>query len=147
MTPIHHEGTLYGSSGQGSAEAELRAVDYTSGKVLWSEPGLSRATLLYADGHLVVFTERGRLLLVEATPDRYNLVADATPLLPKTASVELEEPSKSTGEARTEEAKGANARQLFRYPAWSPPVLSHGVLYLRGKGRLAAFELIPSIGR
>jgi outer membrane protein assembly factor BamB len=110
MTPIHHEGYLYGSSGQGSGEAELRAVEYDSGKIMWSAPGLGRATLLYVDGHLVVFTERGRLLLVEATPERYNVVAETTPLL--------------------------------QYPAWSPPVLSHGILYLRGRGRLAAFELI-----
>jgi len=117
MTPIHHEGYLYGSSGEGSGEAELRAVEYASGKIMWSAPGLGRATLLYVDGHLVVFTERGRLLLVEATPERYNVVAEATP------------------------ADGT-AGQLLRYPAWSAPVLSHGILYLRGKGRLAAFELI-----
>jgi outer membrane protein assembly factor BamB len=112
MTPIHHEGYLYGSSGQGSGEAELRAVEYASGKIMWSEPELGRATLLLVDGHLVVFTERGRLLLVEATPERYHVVADAAPLL--------------------------------RYPAWSPPVLADGVLYLRAKGRMAAFELIPA---
>lgn len=149
MTPIHLGGTLYGSSGQGSGEAELRAVDYASGKVRWSEPGLGRATMLYVDGHLVVFTERGQLLLVEATPDRYNLVADATPLLPQEPSVETAEPSKSTGESRTDEGTGGEgtARQLLRYPAWTPPVLSHGVLYLRGKGRLAAFELIPAADR
>ncbi len=152
MTPIYHQGILYGSSGQGSAEAELRAVDYESGEILWREPGLGRATLLYVEGHLVVFTERGRLLLVEATPERYNVVADATPLLPilpESAADEIVTSSKSTGEGRTEEHKGGEgtARQLLRYPAWSPPVLSHGILYLRGKGRLAAFELIPATDR
>jgi outer membrane protein assembly factor BamB len=127
MTPIEHEGFLYGSSGQGSGEAELRAVEYASGKIVWSEPGLGRVTLLYLDGHLVVYTERGRLLLVEATPERYNVVADATPRLPGAAAVEK--------------------HQLLRHPAWSPPVLSRGVLYLRGAGRLAALELIPATGR
>ena len=143
MTPIYHEGYLYGSSGQGSGEAELRAVEYASGKIMWSEPDLGRATLLYVDGHLVVFTERGRLLLVEATPEGYHVVADATPQLPRSAAVETDHPPTSTGEARTEELNDGEgtARQLLRYPAWSPPVLSHGILYLRGKGRLAAFEL------
>jgi outer membrane protein assembly factor BamB len=147
MTPIHHEDILYGSSGQGSAEAELRAVDYASGKIMWRAPGLGRATLLYVDGHLVVFTERGRVLLVEATPERYNVVADATPLLQESAAAETLRSAKSTGEGRTEEHKNGDptTRQLLRYPAWSPPVLSRGVLYLRGKGRLAAFELIPAI--
>jgi outer membrane protein assembly factor BamB len=117
MTPIYHEGFLYGSSGQSSAEAELRAVAYESGEVKWSEPGLGRTTLLFVDGHLVVLTERGRLLLVEATPKQYRVRADATPPGPE--------------------------GPLLRYPAWSSPVLSHGVLYLRGKNRLAAFDLAP----
>jgi hypothetical protein len=28
-------------------------------------------------------------------------------------------------------------------PSWAPPVLSHGLLYVRGKGRLVCLELIP----
>jgi outer membrane protein assembly factor BamB len=31
----------------------------------------------------------------------------------------------------------------LEYPCWAPPVLSNGVLYLRGKGKLVALELIP----
>jgi len=129
MTPIHHEGFLYGSSGQSSGEAELRAVEYATGKIAWSEPGLGRVTMLYVDGHLVVYTERGRLMLVEATPEKYNVVADATPRLPKPAKAGAASPV---------------AEPLLRHPAWSPPALSRGVLYLRGADRLAAFELIPS---
>lgn len=30
------------------------------------------------------------------------------------------------------------------YPVWAPPVLSRGVLYLRGRGKLVAYELIPA---
>jgi len=29
------------------------------------------------------------------------------------------------------------------YPCWAPPVLSDGILYVRGKGKLVALELIP----
>ena len=29
------------------------------------------------------------------------------------------------------------------YPCWAPPVLSNGLLYVRGKGRLVCLELIP----
>lgn len=143
MTPIYHEGILYGSSGRGSGEAELRAIDYETGKILWSEPGLGRVTLLYVDGHLIVFTERGQLLLIEATPERYHVLADVTPLLPESVRVADLDSSKSTGESRTDEtAEGSSPHQLLQYPAWSAPVLSHGILYLRGKGRLAAMELI-----
>jgi len=67
MTPVYHEGYLYGSSGEGSGAAELRAVEYETGKIAWSRPGLGRSTVLFVDGHLVVLTERGHLMLVEAT--------------------------------------------------------------------------------
>ena len=154
MTPIYLNGYLYGSSGQSSGEAELRAVEYTSGKIMWSEPGLGRCTMLYADGNLMVFSERGRLLLVEATPDRYHVLADATPILPAAHGNQVlpgstESPKKSAGEMRTDEAGGTPTssgtpgagRPLLAYPSWSPPVLAQGLLYLRGKGRLACFAL------
>jgi hypothetical protein len=30
----------------------------------------------------------------------------------------------------------------LEYPCWAPPVLSNGIMYLRGKGKLIALELI-----
>ena len=65
MTPVIDRGTIYGSSGAGSGDAELRAIELDSGKVLWREPGLGRSTMLWVDGKLIVLTERGRLLVVE----------------------------------------------------------------------------------
>jgi outer membrane protein assembly factor BamB len=117
-TPVYYEGHLYGSSGRGSGDAELRCVEHRTGEVKWSEPGLSRSTLLRVDGHLVVLTEYGRLLLVRPTPERFHLVS----------------------ELELQDAKG---RTLLRHPAWNPPILSHGLLYVRGKDRLVALELIP----
>jgi outer membrane protein assembly factor BamB len=32
------------------------------------------------------------------------------------------------------------------YPCWAPPILSNGILYVRGKGKLVALELIPKKG-
>ncbi|RMH21603.1 MAG: hypothetical protein D6696_05465 [Acidobacteria bacterium] len=120
-TPIHHRGILYGSSGQSSGDAELRAVELGTGKVRWSKPGLRRSTLIYADGHLVVLGEYGELWLVEATPERFHLV--------------------------TETVLKEGDRPLLQHPAWNAPVLAHGLLYLRGKDRLVAVELIPPPAR
>ena len=117
-TPVLHDGVLYGSSGRNSGDSELRAVDFASGEVLWRRPGLKRANLLYVDGHLLVLGEYGELVLIEATPEAYRQVADLTP-------------------------KDAAGKPLLRFPAWGPPVLSHGLLYLRGKDNLLAMELIP----
>ena len=121
MTPAERDGILYGSSGENSGNAALRAVEWATGKVRWSQPGLNRSTVLLVDGHLVVLTEYGRLLLVEATPEAYR----------EKASVELR------GTVEGEE------RPLVRFPAWQAPVLAHGLLYLRGKDLLVALELIP----
>ncbi|MCH2113877.1 MAG: PQQ-like beta-propeller repeat protein [Pirellulales bacterium] len=117
-TAIHHNGYLYGSSGRHTQNAELRCVNFDSGKVAWSEPGMGRASLLAVDGHLICLGEYGALRLLEATPQRYNLVG----------KVEL---------------RNADDEPLLDYPAWSAPVLSHGLLYVRGKSRLVCLEVIP----
>jgi hypothetical protein len=32
---------------------------------------------------------------------------------------------------------------LLDYPCWAAPVLSHGLLYVRGEDRLVCLQLIP----
>ena len=122
-TPVHHEGYLYASSGRHPNNAELCCVELKTGKVMWSQPDLSRASLLYVDGHLVCQCEYGQLLLIKATPERFVPVA----------GVMLSDPSDPSG-----------MRPLLEYPAWAAPILSHGLLYVRGKERLACLELIPA---
>lgn len=117
-TPVHHRGILYGCAGRGAGDGELRAIDLGSGKVRWQEKAPGRSTLLLVDGHLVVLGEYGELWLIEATPERFHKVASATPT-------------------------GKDGKKLLEHPAWNAPVLAHGLLYLRGKNRLIALELIP----
>jgi outer membrane protein assembly factor BamB len=125
-TPIHLDGYLYASSGRHEENAELRCIELATGKVKWSEPGLGRTSLLYVDGHFVCLAERGVVLLLKATPEKFDVVA-ATTLPAKDAQARLD---------------GRPAR-LLRYPAWAAPILSHGLLYLRGGDRLVCLELIP----
>lgn len=120
-TPVYHEGAVYVSSGEKSPNAELRAVDWATGEVHWSQPRLGRSQLLYVDGHFVVQSEGGDLLLIRATPQSYRQVAHL----------------------RLQAEVDGRAVDLLRYPAWAAPVLAHGVLYVRGRNRLAALELIP----
>ncbi|MEM7316149.1 MAG: PQQ-binding-like beta-propeller repeat protein, partial [Planctomycetota bacterium] len=118
-TPVHHKGYIYGSSGRHSQPAELRCVDWKTGKVQWSKPGLARASLLYVDGHLICLSENGVLRSIEATPEAYR-------------------------EKGKLEWADENGRALLRYPAWSAPILSHGLLYVRGNDRLVCAELTRS---
>lgn len=117
-TAVHDAGHLYGSSGQHGGNAELRCIDLATGKVAWQEPRLSRSSLLLVDGHFVCLSEDGSLRLLRATPEKYDLVAEITP-------------------------KDADGTPLLEYPAWAAPVLSHGLLYVRGANRLVCLELIP----
>ncbi len=125
-TPIYHEGYLYGSSGRHDSNAELRCIEWATGKIMWQEPDLSRCTLLYADGHFLCLTERGALLLLKANPRKFDELARAVP---------------------TDPAGPFGPAQLLKYPAWAPPLLSHGLLYVRGEGRLLCLELIPLAAR
>ena len=117
-TPIYHEGYLYGSSGRHKSNAELRCIEWKTGKVMWSEPNLTLASLLYVDGHFVCLSEDGMLRLVEATPEAYR---------PK-AEVVLRDES--------------TAQPFLREPAWAAPILAHGLLYVRGRDRVVCLRLI-----
>ncbi len=37
----------------------------------------------------------------------------------------------------------AETKPIVAAPAWAAPVLSHGLLYIRGRDRLVCLELIP----
>jgi len=132
-TPIHHEGYLYGSSGRHTGNAELRCVEAATGEVQWSVPGLTRSSLLYVDGHLVCLSENGMLRLLKANPKKFDLVATAV----------LREQREVLVEADGRQKRQTREVALLRFPAWAAPILSHGLLYVRGDDRLACLELIP----
>jgi outer membrane protein assembly factor BamB len=127
-TPIYREGYLYASSGRNTENAELRCIEFETGKVMWSQPNLTRSSLLYVDGHFVCLSEDGTLRLLRANPEKYDLVAEVVLADDKTS-----EPN----------AFGLGATRLLKYPAWAAPILSHGLLYVRGANRLVCLELIP----
>jgi outer membrane protein assembly factor BamB len=128
-TAIHIDGYLYGSSGRHLENAELRCIELKTGKVMWSEPGLTRSSLLYVDGHFVCLSEDGTLRLLRATPEKYDVVTE----------VVLTDP-----EASEDTVAFGGSSRLLKPPAWAAPILSHGLLYVRGRDRLVCLELIPA---
>jgi outer membrane protein assembly factor BamB len=58
----------------------LKAVDLNTGADRWKQSGLGHGSLLLAEGKLWVLSDRGKLVLVEATPERYVELATAQPL-------------------------------------------------------------------
>lgn len=114
-TPVVHEGYVYASSGRNTGNAELRCVEWATGKVMWRQPGLTRCSLTKAAGDdLVVLAERGELFLLRATPMGYERIT----------THRFSEPG-----------------QMLRYPAWASPALAGGSLFCRDKQHVYCFEV------
>jgi len=79
-TSVHRGGYLYGLDGRQEEGARLRCVEWKTGKVRWTEERFGCASLVWAEGNLIVLNERGELLLVEATPEGYREKARAAVL-------------------------------------------------------------------
>lgn len=124
-TTVHIDGYLYGCSGRHTQNAELRCVELSTGKVMWSVPDLTRCSLTYVDGHFIALGEYGHLFMFKPNPKEFlPVTGDAVKqgddvLLPLRPTHDL------------------------RYPCWAAPVISHGLMYIRGKGSVMCLELIP----
>jgi hypothetical protein len=79
-TCVYHNGYLYGFDGRQENGARFRCVELKTGKVRWTKEGFGCGSLIVADGKLIVLTENGELVLVDATPAGYRERARA-PLL------------------------------------------------------------------
>lgn len=125
-TPIELAGYLYGSSGRHEYTAELRCIEWKTGKIKWSVPDMNRTSLMYVDGHFLCLGELGQLWLLKANPEKYEQIAMTDYAEPKLGQLLLGED-----------------RPILTSPCWAAPILSHGLLYLRGNDRLICLELIP----
>src|SRR5262249_59979269 len=74
-TPICDDGYLYGCSGRHERPADLRCIELATGKVMWSQRGMLRTSLLMVDGHFVCLGEDGILYLLKVNPKRYEEVS------------------------------------------------------------------------
>lgn len=126
-TPVFHEGYLYGSSGRHTGNAELKCIEWKTGKVQWSVADLTRASLMYVDGCFVCQCEDGRLVLFRADPKEYRPLSEV--LL-------IDEMGPDPGAA-------FGPPRLLKPPCWAAPILARGLLYVRGDNRLVCLELIP----
>ena len=63
---------LYGFDG-----GMLKCIELNTGAEKWTQRGFGVGTLIYADGHLIVLGDKGKLALVEAVPTGYKEKAAA----------------------------------------------------------------------
>jgi len=66
------EGFLYGFD-----ETTLKCIDFATGAEKWSQNGLGKASLMLADGKLIILAERGRLVIAPVSPEGFKELASA----------------------------------------------------------------------
>ena len=135
-TPVLHDGHLYGSSGRNAGDTLLVCADWKTGAVRWSEAGLGRSSITWVDGHLIVLGEFGDLVLVKASPDRYEEVSRARLVA---AATDTQNASR--------DAKQGREAELLVAPCWAAPVIARGYLFVRGQGRLVCLDLLGERAR
>jgi outer membrane protein assembly factor BamB len=80
QTSILLDGHLYGFDNVGSAGpvTHLTCVNAASGKRAWQQARFGKGNLIAADGKLFLSTMKGELVVVRATPEKYDEIGRAT---------------------------------------------------------------------
>lgn len=76
-TSIYYNGTLYGFHGRQEYGPSFRAVDFKTGKVLWSEEQFRGGSVILAGDRLVILRESGELVIAPASPQGFRPTARA----------------------------------------------------------------------
>jgi outer membrane protein assembly factor BamB len=71
MKNHHSSSVLIGETLYGYSSAILTAMRFSDGEVLWKDRSVGKGSLVFADGNLYCFSEKGVVGLVEATPKGY----------------------------------------------------------------------------
>ncbi len=66
-TSIYHQEHIFGFD-----NATLKCIQVDDGSVKWAKRGLGKGSMIYANKQLLVLSDRGLLLLLDATGDKYT---------------------------------------------------------------------------
>jgi len=69
------KGHIYGFDGQFGGGGKLTCLDYETGQVKWSQRGMGTGSLCLADDKLIILSERGKLVITEASPKGFKELA------------------------------------------------------------------------
>jgi outer membrane protein assembly factor BamB len=68
---------IYFSSGGKGSQAILSAVEARSGKILWQERSIEKATFVWADRKLITLDQEGNLMIAHPSPQGFKIAAKA----------------------------------------------------------------------
>jgi len=76
-TSVYRDGILYGFHGRQEYGQSLRAVDFKTGKVRWSQDRFLAGSIVVAGDRLLILRESGELVLAAASPEAFRPIARA----------------------------------------------------------------------
>ena len=75
-TPVVKDGYLYGMfQFKQYGDGPVKCIDLKTGKEQWSQPGFGPGNLILVDGKLVALSDRGELILIDPSPEKYQELA------------------------------------------------------------------------
>ena len=108
----HHGGVIrVGEYVYGSNGGRLSCIHLATGKVMWNEGSAGKGAILVVSNKIILRTEKGPVSLVELSPKSYKEIS------------RFEQPDRT------------------RHRAWSHPIVSNGILYLKDQDTLYAYDL------
>lgn len=132
-TPLLDGNMVFASSGRNQGDTDLRCLLLSESnvesaewkpEVRWTKRNHDRMTGLIVDNHLLLLGEEGTLQLLELNKEKLTVLAQME-------LSEIRDPR--------------DGKALIMSPSWAPPVLSHGLLYVRGTDKVVCLELIPEL--
>ena len=108
----HHGGIIgVGDAVVGTGNRGLVCIDIQSGRVNWQERGMGKGSIVYADGLLFMYGEKGGVGLAEVTAKEFGGLS---------------------GQFQVREGTKQH---------WAHPVVANGVLYIRHGDALMAYKV------
>jgi outer membrane protein assembly factor BamB len=74
-SPVRVLERLFGIHGRQEYGADLRCIEWSSGKILWQEKGFGCSSLILVDDKLIAVNESGEIVLIDATARRFQELA------------------------------------------------------------------------
>jgi outer membrane protein assembly factor BamB len=76
-TSVYHQGYLYGFHGRQEFGPSLRAVDFKTGTVKWSQDQFRAGSITLVGDRLLIVREGGEMILAQASPQAFRPLARA----------------------------------------------------------------------
>ena len=69
------KGYLYGVDDVSNSKYELKCLAWDTGEVKWSDPKFGKGSLIIADGKIIGLSDKGELMVAEASPKEFKPIS------------------------------------------------------------------------